>query len=227
MSTTLYRFYDADDVLLYVGISNNAYQRWQNHSYMKKWWPEVASAKFVSFATREEASVAEVQAIKNEQPKYNVQHNGKRSSFFDPFDEKDPLVPFDHQEFADWPEYIKLSWAINDFAHKMNSVEHQMPYQDWLRMMMVLANALGYSDGPHRDLHLSGYLYKHKEGCPASSERYAETGFDKELNPDVPRLLSPYKVEVTSTGGLLAWYRCYGCGIVGTCGWAPKPWKYL
>lgn len=69
---TLYRFYDADDRLLYVGISLSVFQRWQQHSADKPWWQHVCRGVLEHFDTREAAAQAELCAIRDEDPLFNV-----------------------------------------------------------------------------------------------------------------------------------------------------------
>lgn len=71
----LYRFYDADNVLLYVGITMNPSQRWKSHSEEKAWWFDVATVRSQRFDSREEVLKAERQAIRSERPLHNVVHN--------------------------------------------------------------------------------------------------------------------------------------------------------
>lgn len=73
--TTLYRFFDQDDRLLYVGIAGNPARRAHEHSKAKPWWSDVARSTMEHFATREEAAAAEVAAIVTEAPLHNVIHN--------------------------------------------------------------------------------------------------------------------------------------------------------
>lgn len=68
----VYRFYDASDRLLYVGISLSGIQRLGNHQAMKPWWPDVARTAFEHHPDRESAREAERLAIQQEQPLYNV-----------------------------------------------------------------------------------------------------------------------------------------------------------
>jgi hypothetical protein len=70
----LYRMFDVDKNLLYVGISNSAGSRWSNHANDKPWWPEVGSVEVEHFANRETVEHAERQAIDLEKPKYNIAH---------------------------------------------------------------------------------------------------------------------------------------------------------
>lgn len=75
---TLYRFYDAADQLLYIGITANTATRWTQHSWSKSWWPQVAKATVEHFDSREAIEEAEVAAIKAEKPLHNIVHNNDR-----------------------------------------------------------------------------------------------------------------------------------------------------
>lgn len=80
--TTLYRIYGTIDerdknglgrmgkALLYVGITDNYDRRMSQHSE-KWWWQYVTKITREEFAARDDAVVAEAQAIKTEAPKYN------------------------------------------------------------------------------------------------------------------------------------------------------------
>ena len=71
--TALYRVFDADDQLLYVGISRNPNGRFANHATRKPWWREtVASIEITWLATRALAHEAEALAIRDEDPIYNI-----------------------------------------------------------------------------------------------------------------------------------------------------------
>lgn len=69
--TALYRFYDAEDGLLYVGISDDPVSRARQHSREKDWWPEVARKTLVWYDSREAADLAETIAIGIERPANN------------------------------------------------------------------------------------------------------------------------------------------------------------
>ncbi|MFF6903544.1 GIY-YIG nuclease family protein [Streptomyces hydrogenans] len=74
--TALYRFYDADGGLLYVGITKRLRIRWQEHArdYATTWWPKVVTNSVTWFPNREEAEAAEREAIRSENPGFNVLH---------------------------------------------------------------------------------------------------------------------------------------------------------
>jgi hypothetical protein len=70
--TALYRFFDAEGRLLYVGVAYNPEERWKGHAYEKAWWEEVAEKRVVWHETRIDALAAELAAIRDELPKYNI-----------------------------------------------------------------------------------------------------------------------------------------------------------
>jgi predicted GIY-YIG superfamily endonuclease len=78
MGVKLYRHFNSDGVLLYVGISINAVLRLSQHRQMSHWYDEIANITLESFETRAEALKAETHAIQNEKPKYNIQKTAIR-----------------------------------------------------------------------------------------------------------------------------------------------------
>lgn len=76
-ATSLYRFYDARGVLLYIGITNSLPRRFGQHGEQKSWYSEAARVTIEHFATRELALEAERLAIKAERPLHNIRHNAQ------------------------------------------------------------------------------------------------------------------------------------------------------
>jgi excinuclease UvrABC nuclease subunit len=74
----LYRHFDADGNLLYIGVSLNAFARLAQHRDSSSWFSEIANVTFQAFETREAVLEAEASAIQAENPKYNVHHKGKK-----------------------------------------------------------------------------------------------------------------------------------------------------
>ena len=72
---TLYRMYDADDQLLYIGISGRGARRFTEHRGAKAWWTNVATIKVEHYAFAGQAEQAETEAIWAEAPLHNVRHN--------------------------------------------------------------------------------------------------------------------------------------------------------
>lgn len=77
--TALYRHFDKDGVLLYVGISCNAMRRTEDHSKNSEWFGDVSSITIEMFETRSLAIEAEKNAIKKEKPMHNVVFNSARA----------------------------------------------------------------------------------------------------------------------------------------------------
>ncbi|MGW9245775.1 GntR family transcriptional regulator [Streptomyces badius] len=74
--TALYRLYDANDRLLYIGITDNPGARWERHAAFKWWWGEVArkQVNWLNSSWREALGI-EKAAIREERPAYNGTHN--------------------------------------------------------------------------------------------------------------------------------------------------------
>lgn len=72
--TALYRLYDKDQDLLYVGISNNPQKRWTNHASLKTWWNLVVHKEVQWFTSREAAEKQEREAVERERPRFDATH---------------------------------------------------------------------------------------------------------------------------------------------------------
>jgi hypothetical protein len=70
--TDLYRHFDVDGNLLYVGISLSAVHRLSQHKEHSHWAGQIKRVEVESFDTREEALIAETLAIQSENPKHNL-----------------------------------------------------------------------------------------------------------------------------------------------------------
>lgn len=69
--TAVYRLYDAEDVLLYVGMTHDLYMRFNSHRAQKAWWPYSGYATVEWFANRADARRHEALAIVEERPRFN------------------------------------------------------------------------------------------------------------------------------------------------------------
>jgi hypothetical protein len=72
---SLYRYYDEDGMLIYVGITERGVIRNHEHASFKEWWPFVASQQVEHFPTREIALANERITIQTYRPPFNKQHN--------------------------------------------------------------------------------------------------------------------------------------------------------
>lgn len=71
-ATTLYRFYDPEWRLLYVGVSWNPHERFKAHAGDKAWWGYVSYIRVDHYATRDAALQAESDTIREERPPFNT-----------------------------------------------------------------------------------------------------------------------------------------------------------
>lgn len=73
MSAVVYRAFDADEHLLYVGVTGGrASRRMRQHARDAVWWDSAITIKLEHFETREDALRAEARAIATEVPLHNV-----------------------------------------------------------------------------------------------------------------------------------------------------------
>lgn len=73
--TSLYRYYDESDLLIYVGITSRGMQRNREHNSTKTWWRFVVRQEVEHFDTRAEALRREAELVSSFAPPFNKQHN--------------------------------------------------------------------------------------------------------------------------------------------------------
>ena len=72
MTGRVYRAYDAEGVLLYVGSSNHPPQRYEYHRQHSPWWLFKAEIREQEYPSLTDARTAELVAIETEHPRWNV-----------------------------------------------------------------------------------------------------------------------------------------------------------
>ena len=95
----LYRHFDRQGRLLYVGRTNNPPKRLASHRGDKSWWAEVERTTYQEFPTLDALKRAESDAIRYELPKWNVQGAAKvavEPKEFSPTE----LAPFQGKDFS-------------------------------------------------------------------------------------------------------------------------------
>jgi GIY-YIG catalytic domain len=73
--TAVYRLYDTNGTLLYIGSSNNPPYRYSEHAcspLKSSWWPQVTRKDETWYDKRTDAQQAEAQAIRTEHPRHNT-----------------------------------------------------------------------------------------------------------------------------------------------------------
>lgn len=109
----VYRLFDAAGELLYVGASRTPLRRLRAHQSGQAWWPEVDLTKLQleRFPSQEEAFIAELQAIRSEHPKFNIE--GKLE------------LPEEAQHYESMPSMLVTLEEIAAMAHvSIHTVRH-------------------------------------------------------------------------------------------------------
>jgi len=78
--TWVYRYFDADGGLLYIGVAFDVLKRAEGHRRHAEWWPLAATYTEELFPTRTAALAAEAEAIRTEHPLFNVVHNRRAAA---------------------------------------------------------------------------------------------------------------------------------------------------
>jgi predicted GIY-YIG superfamily endonuclease len=132
MKQTLYRFYDTNDTLLYVGITNTWYQRFHQHERKAGWFSKVAHATFESYESREAVEAAELIAIKTENPQFNKASNPAYETATDHF-QKIKLWSLSDLE----PDEIHatLIQSMKDFRSSRPEIKGKQSY--WIAMAFI------------------------------------------------------------------------------------------
>jgi hypothetical protein len=190
--TDLYRFYDADDRLLYVGISLHAAQRASEHRRDKPWWPDVARMNVEHLdGDRKTAEAAERRAIVNERPLHNVTWNVATTN-----DSSGTPIEFDAICLL-WREHDTLARAVDQIATRFDESEDEgIPSRvEFLGLIDAISRSIIYGD---------------------LCERCRDRG-DLDL---AVRYQAHYPIALKKDGPANAWcaYQC-ACGHTWKCGW--------
>ena len=137
----VYRLYNAERTLLYVGFTLNLRRRMEGHARDKWWWPQVAHRTMVWYGSEWDARKAEAEAIDAEKPLHNCHGSlpsarivprmeaamagtGRRSSLgtsADPhaqaMDQSRRPVPRDHRQGSCWTRPAALFRARQEGDH--------------------------------------------------------------------------------------------------------------
>lgn len=71
LPTDVYRVFDANNRLLYIGVSVNVFDRMNKHRSYAEWWPVASHGRVIRYRNRRIARHIEAVAIETEAPIYN------------------------------------------------------------------------------------------------------------------------------------------------------------
>lgn len=151
--TALYRFFDGNGVLLYVGITDDTARRWSAHRTQKPWWRDVARKTVEWYGDRESAERAERIAIGRERPLYNIQNATGRRSRID---------PVEVTGFWKYVERVSDGASMTEIAAKIGGGLAQSTVSRWKetvpKIQSVVTFAKVYGQDPIDALVIAGFL---------------------------------------------------------------------
>lgn len=100
MRPKLYRFYDEDGDLIYVGVSLSIINRLKHHKANSHWFDRVAKITIENFNTEEEMLKAEKNVIVEENPFFNKKFSKRKREF----NKHDSLTLFDISNYLNIKE---------------------------------------------------------------------------------------------------------------------------
>lgn len=104
--TAVYRLYDANDRLLYVGMGRNPMGRWSSHADQHAWWPSVVRFEVTWYPNRREAAAEERRALKEDDTVHNIHGTPKWGAYVSQA-QADSLV-HGNKAHRDWRENQRL-----------------------------------------------------------------------------------------------------------------------
>lgn len=112
----LYRLYDADEQLLYIGRTNDLKHRFSRHAKVQPWWGDVARSAVETLPDLETLKAAEKAAIIEEKPLHNIVYNGR------------PLTDTDDCPVPAWLAISPRVTAAADVLHE--DCRHRQAWRD-------------------------------------------------------------------------------------------------
>ena len=149
-SGMVYRLYDADQSLLYVGLTGRGWpQRMREHLRDKPWFSSVTAVNLTKYPTLAQAADAEAKAIRSENPRHNIMHNRNRKP-------RGSLCPCESRE-----TYGQNQWVV---------VSRRRPHERKSRLWLVpelscdpVVDDVFDASGEDQLEYWLRYLLKHRE----------------------------------------------------------------
>lgn len=129
MNTQLYRHFDENNRLLYVGISLSTFARLSQHKDHSEWFKRVTQVTIEHFSTREEAMAAEREAIKAEGPKFNIAMRKTMAEIEKEQKEQKKLIQLAMEEKSKLTQrYVQhyLVYKLDDLRHMLSMTSNEL-----------------------------------------------------------------------------------------------------
>lgn len=140
---TLYRYFDSDDRLLYVGITGDNTKRQSQHRRSSFWFGEIAKATFEHYDTRDQAEQAETKAINSEKPMHNIAKRGATLL----------RSPYTHMIYLAGKPDDSHDTLHKEFAHKYSELfiaaDGSVPEADMVIALAMQFTKVDFPDAPN------------------------------------------------------------------------------
>lgn len=162
----LYRHFDRNKNLLYVGISLSAIRRLKQHYDHSKWAKEITYVTIEDFPCRNKALEAELRAIQIENPKYNIKcrkPNIRKMRIF----EREAKIKIDLNEYFDINGNF-LPGAHDEWYKFKAKVSREYSFDFWERIKRIeriMTETLEFIENYNTD-------YPPEDGIPRSVNVY-------------------------------------------------------
>ena len=127
-TTTLYRHFDSNDNLLYIGISLSEFNRFKQHMVNSEWSIDTAYTTYVRYNTREEALKMERDSIIRERPLYNTIHNNGIKGLIKRMDRIVQYLVNHKNPITDKERFHK---NVQRWIDEYNSIKRMMDIDSW------------------------------------------------------------------------------------------------
>lgn len=170
----LYRVFDADGALLYIGATVVGPSRFDQHAATQPWWTTVARIEMTHYESRAEAFAAESDAIFYEQPFWN--RLGKTRTEFKPakVPQSVPPVVEDGARNPNGGGSLFNRWALNELLRCQ------------VKTPAELAQHVGISSGYISDLRSGNKQSPTRQTVSRIADFVGVPADALEIDPDVP-----------------------------------------
>lgn len=148
----LYRLFDADGALLYIGISYSAISRYAQHRASQPWIGDVCRIEIETHdVSRAEILDIERRAIIEERPAHNVVHSNAKT----PADVAEGVADFFAAELAIGPHFHRVAVEMDALIAAHEKLGFAISQRDFNHMMAAVAGSLRLADRCPQCSHLN------------------------------------------------------------------------
>jgi predicted GIY-YIG superfamily endonuclease len=174
---TLYRFFDADDRLLYVGISKFFEARLKQHYRNSSWFFDSATCTLEHFETREQVEHAESLAIRTENPIHN---KAGKPGYESPLDHFAKLKNWTYSDIQADDNHKPLIDLMTELLEE-SGADYKRKQSRWVALAFIEAYEI-LNDEPNSGCENCDLMHSHEAINDWSSTAYRELRLQSAAN---------------------------------------------